>query len=752
MMGVLLVILLFSGAAITTAAAQALPQALPGCQDKCGNLTVPYPFGITDGCQKEGFPFFTCNTSTQPPNLLWVSAVVSNFSLPEGEMQLQNYISRDCYDKQGFKTSNNKPRIRLPPAFTVSYTKNKFVAVGCDTYAFFRGYRGEEKLTTGCLTLCDTLRSVDQESCSGVGCCQTNIPIGLKNTTLTLNSYYNHTDVWSFNPCSYAFFVEEGHFSFSNKSFDELNNKDTLPVILNWAIGDEEDRCDEAEKRQDFVCKGNSTCVNPINRSGYICRCLQGYQGNPYHPDGCQDIDECKAAINPCNNGDCVNLHGNYTCLCHKGYKKDSINGTKTCVKYNPSSKNMTLKISLGISMGSSVLVVVIFWMYCGMKRRKFKKLNDKYFEQNGGKKLQQQLASYNGSVETEAKIFSAEELEKATNNYHADGILGEGGCGTVYKGILPNKKLVAIKKSKISTNPAHSDQFVNEVIVLSQVNHRNVVRLIGCCLETEMPLLVYEFIPNGTLHDQIHKKDKNRPPLSLELRLKIAADTAAALSYLHYSTSIQIIHRDVKAANILLDENYTAKVADFGASRLVPEDHNQLSTLVQGTMGYLDPEYLQSNTLTEKSDVYSFGVVLVELLTRKVALSFHRPEAERNLASLFVCSMEAGCLDRILDDELIKEGKIEIVEKVAHLAKKCLRLKGEERPSMKEVVIELEELHIISKHQEGKSDYDIKRSPKETDYLLGSPAHVVDVIVTSAEYDHSMQHIQIVKPYGDGR
>ncbi|KAK9939334.1 hypothetical protein M0R45_016032 [Rubus argutus] len=198
------------------------------------------------------------------------------------------------------------------------------------------------------------------------------------------------------------------------------------------------------------------------------------------------------------------------------------------------------------------------------------------------------------------------------------------------------------------------------------------------------MPMLVYEYVSNGTLYDHVHKRN-GKGPLSLGLRLKIAVETAESLAYLHYSTSMQIVHRDVKATNILLDEKFTAKVSDFGASKLVPEDQDQLSTLVQGTMGYLDPEYLQSNTLTEKSDVYSFGVVLVELLTSRRALSFDKPEEERSLANVFVCAVEDGLLRHILDEEVVKDGHFETVEKVADLAKRCLSLKGRERPTMRD-------------------------------------------------------------------
>ncbi|XP_024198093.1 wall-associated receptor kinase 5-like [Rosa chinensis] len=379
------------------------------------------------------------------------------------------------------------------------------------------------------------------------------------------------------------------------------------------------------------------------------------------------------------------------------------------------------------------------------MKKRDFIKLKEKYFRENGGLLLQQQLARH--GMET-AKLYSAEELEKATNYYHASTVLGEGSYGTVYKGILPDNKEVAIKKSKIGAR-AQSDQFVNEVIIVSQINHRNVVRLLGCCLETEVPLLVYEFIRCGTLSEHIHKETKGAS-LSLGLRLKIAAETAGALAYLHSSTSMPIIHRDVKATNILLDENYTAKVSDFGASRLVPLDQNQLSTLVQGTLGYLDPEYLLTNQLTEKSDVYSFGVVLVELLTSQVALSFDRREEERSLASFFVRSIEQDHLKEILDGDIVDDGHVdETLKNIANLAKRCLRLKGEERPTMKEVATELDGMRITIMHPCGKADF----GSEETENLETNAVAVkgdYGSSSTTSWYD-SMQK-QMLMPYDDGR
>lgn len=274
-------------------------------------------------------------------------------------------------------------------------------------------------------------------------------------------------------------------------------------------------------------------------------------------------------------------------------------------------------------------------------------------------------------------------------------------------------------------------------------------MKLLGCCLETEVPLLVYEFITNGTLFEHIHNKSK-ASSLTFEIRLRIAAETAGVLSYLHSSASIPIIDRDVKSTNILLDDSYTAKVSDFGASRLVPLDQAGISTIVQGTLGYLDPEYMQTSQLTEKSDVYSFGVVLVELLTGKKAVSFERLEEDRNLAIYFISALKEDRLVQILEKCVVNEAKIEMVKEIGSLARRCLRVKGEERPTMKEVAMELEGLRMMVEHHPWVNNDE--SSLEETQFFLGEPSLKIgsDGCMNNVTYDSITDHI--ILEVGHGR
>ncbi|ANM59029.1 wall associated kinase 3 [Arabidopsis thaliana] len=308
---------------------------------------------------------------------------------------------------------------------------------------------------------------------------------------------------------------------------------------------------------------------------------------------------------------------------------------------------------------------------------------------------------------------YSTGCLSLCNSQPEANGRCNGGGQGTVYKGILPDNTIVAIKKARLADS-RQVDQFIHEVLVLSQINHRNVVKILGCCLETEVPLLVYEFITNGTLFDHLHGSIFDSS-LTWEHRLRIAIEVAGTLAYLHSSASIPIIHRDIKTANILLDENLTAKVADFGASKLIPMDKEQLTTMVQGTLGYLDPEYYTTGLLNEKSDVYSFGVVLMELLSGQKALCFERPQASKHLVSYFVSATEENRLHEIIDDQVLNEDNLKEIQEAARIAAECTRLMGEERPRMKEVAAKLEALRVEKTKHKWSDQY-----PEENEHLIG--------------------------------
>ncbi|CAN1827777.1 Wall-associated receptor kinase-like 1 [Linum perenne] len=347
------------------------------------------------------------------------------------------------------------------------------------------------------------------------------------------------------------------------------------------------------------------------------------------------------------------------------------------------------LGIGIGIGLLGSFLILYKLIQY--LKRRKKQIHKQKMFKQNGGVLLQQKLTSYPGSHEN-ARLFTEEELKRATDNYNQSRFLGQGGFGTVYKGMLPDGTIVAVKKSK-NIDKTQIQQFINEVVILSQINHRHIVKLLGCCLETELPLLVYEFILNGTLSSHIH--DSTNCSLCWDDRFRIAGEVAGAVAYMHSAASFPIYHRDIKSSNILLDAKLSAKVADFGTSKSVPDDKTHLTTLVQGTFGYLDPEYFHTSQFTDKSDVYSFGVVLVELLTGQKPISFTRGEEERSLVAHFISATkeEEHGLVRILDPVVSREAREADLVSIAELAVRCLRLNGKKRPTMREVAMELDGL-----------------------------------------------------------
>ncbi|KAL6574587.1 hypothetical protein OROMI_011872 [Orobanche minor] len=667
----------------------------PNCPSKCGDLTVPYPFGIGAGCGIGNWFEFNCSDAFDPPRAF--IGTIRVYEISDNQMRISNVVSRRCYDRAGALIQKNSASSSTAGT-PYSYSElNRFNVIGCDDFALITGV-GERSFTSGCVSLCSKAEDVIGGYCSGIGCCQTSLPKGLKSYLTDLSTLNNHTKVLSFNLCSYAFLGEHDKFVFRGAS--DLSDPnfmqrvlDTVPIVVDWAIGNMS--CAEVVKSGDYACKGNSFCVDSdTGMGGYRCTCNKGYGGNPYLDPGCTDIDECaEANQNDCEKL-CINTPGSYNCSCPDGQSGDGRKHGRGCNAIN--SQFPVIKVALGIGFGFLSLVIVVTWLYFSLKKRKLTKHREKFFQQNGGLLLKQQISSNEGPTDS-TKIFTAEELGKATDNYADERILGRGGYGTVYKGILPDKHIVAIKKSRVMEE-SQIEQFINEVVILTQVNHRNVVKLLGCCLESEVPLLVYEYVSNGTLYEHIHNKGA-MTWLSWENRLRIASEASGALSYLHSAAATPVIHRDVKSANILLDEHYTTKISDFGASRLISLDQKEVTTLVQGTLGYLDPEYFHTSLLTEKSDVYSFGVVLIELLTGKKPIDMERSQEQRNLTTYFIVSVKENRLFQILEPRVVREGSLEQLQAIAELIKRCLHMNSEDRPTMKEVAMELEGLRKFTTH-----------------------------------------------------
>ncbi|XP_031111861.1 LEAF RUST 10 DISEASE-RESISTANCE LOCUS RECEPTOR-LIKE PROTEIN KINASE-like 1.1 [Ipomoea triloba] len=329
-----------------------------------------------------------------------------------------------------------------------------------------------------------------------------------------------------------------------------------------------------------------------------------------------------------------------------------------------------------------------------------------------------------NQSIEREnnyfgVDVFSYSELQKVTNNFDSSKELGNGGFGTVYHGKLRDGREVAVKRL-YEQNCKRAEQFINEIEILTRLRHRNLVTLYGCSSRNSRPLLlVYEYIPNGTLADHLHGKRAKDRSLPWPIRMNIAIETANALAYLHAS---DIIHRDVKTANILLDHNFAVKVADFGLSRLFPIDVTHVSTMPQGTPGYFDPEYYESYKLTDKSDVYSFGVVLVELVSSLPAVDMDRDSHEINLANYAMNRILASAFDALVDPCLGFGTDTEVTRMttlVAELAFRCLQPRKDMRPTMFDVLetlLEIQGGHGI-KDEIGFTKYPL--SPDTEEILL---------------------------------
>ncbi|XP_058093805.1 probable LRR receptor-like serine/threonine-protein kinase At1g67720 isoform X3 [Magnolia sinica] len=315
-------------------------------------------------------------------------------------------------------------------------------------------------------------------------------------------------------------------------------------------------------------------------------------------------------------------------------------------------------------------------------------------------------------------------ELEEATQQFSKK--IGKGSFGPVYYGKMKDGKEVAVKILADASNHG-TEQFVNEVALLSRIHHRNLVPFIGYCEEESQRILVYEYMHNGTLHDHLHDS-ANQKHLDWLSRLTIAEDAAKGLQYLHSGCNPSIIHRDVKTSNILLDISMMAKVSDFGLSRQTDENLTHISSVARGTVGYLDPEYYANQQLTEKSDVYSFGVVLLELISGRRPVSAEDYGAEWNIVHWARSLVRKGNVTSILDPKLAGNIKIESVWRVIEVAILSVEPNGASRPKMQEIVLAIQDAIRIEKGSQSTNKAPSTSSSIHSSHLR-FPSHPLDIV-----------------------
>nr|XP_043609980.1 probable receptor-like protein kinase At5g18500 [Erigeron canadensis] len=285
---------------------------------------------------------------------------------------------------------------------------------------------------------------------------------------------------------------------------------------------------------------------------------------------------------------------------------------------------------------------------------------------------------------------FTLRDLEVATNKFSKDNIIGEGGYGIVYRGHLVNGSQVAVKKILNNVGQAEKE-FRVEVEAIGHVRHKNLVRLLGYCIEGTHRMLVYEYVNNGNLEQWLHGAMREHGYLTWEARMKVIMGTAKALSYLHEAIEPKVVHRDIKASNILIDGEFNAKLSDFGLAKLLGAGKSHITTRVMGTFGYVAPEYANTGLLNEKSDVYSFGVLLLEAITGRDPVDYGRPAEEVNLVDWLKTMVGNRQSEEVVDPDITTKPSRSALKRALLTALRCVDPHSNKRPTMGEVVRMLE-------------------------------------------------------------
>ncbi|KAI8523910.1 hypothetical protein RHMOL_Rhmol13G0108200 [Rhododendron molle] len=421
-----------------------------------------------------------------------------------------------------------------------------------------------------------------------------------------------------------------------------------------------------------------------------------------------------------------------------------SLDGVASLGPSSPKTKK-SMGMVVGLSIGLFVVVVFLAILFFMCRRRKVGSSGHSKtwvpFSTNGGISLTMGSKYSNGTTLSSGSDlgyrFPFAAVQEATDNFEESWVIGIGGFGKVYKGVLNDGTKVAVKRGNPRSQQGLAE-FRTEIEMLSQFRHRHLVSLIGYCDEKNEMILIYEYMENGTLKSHLY--GSGQPSLSWKQRLEICIGSARGLHYLHTGYSKAVIHRDVKSANILLDENLMAKVADFGLSKTGPEfDQTHVSTAVKGSFGYLDPEYFRRQQLTDKSDVYSFGVVLFEVLCARPVIDPSLPREMVNLAEWAMKWQTKGQLEQIIDANLVGKIKPESLRKFGETAEKCLAEFGVDRPTMGDVLwnleyaLQLQEAVLQNDPDENSTNVIGELSPLVNDFNDGD-----DSTVSGAQFEVS--------------
>ncbi|XP_059633698.1 cysteine-rich receptor-like protein kinase 3 [Cornus florida] len=366
---------------------------------------------------------------------------------------------------------------------------------------------------------------------------------------------------------------------------------------------------------------------------------------------------------------------------CYMRYSTQKFYNNSASVASDGDGGDSRLAVILASTSAASAFVLTVAAVFFFMRKKVVKKRRE-----------EKQLGALLATVNKSKLNISYETLERATNYFHDSNKLGQGGSGSVYKGILPDGQTVAVKRLFFNTKQ-WVDHFFNEVNLISDIHHPNLVKLLGCSITGPESLLVYEYVPNQSLLDYLFVK-KNVQPLGWEVRFNIILGTAEGLAYLHEESELRIIHRDIKLSNVLLDENLMPKIADFGLARLFPEDKTHISTAIAGTLGYMAPEYIVRGKLTEKADVYSFGVLLIEVVCGKRTNSFSQNSF--SILEMVWNLYGTGRLCEAVDPSLDGKYQAEAASTLLQVGLLCVQASAELRPSMSIVVKMLTSNHEI--------------------------------------------------------